>query len=456
MKFVEHNNLGETLQAMKAENKIPPLYYQHPVVLKYGAESEPIFPIALYMDGVATTRKEGVLAITMQNLCTSHRHLLGLFRKSRMCRCGCRGWCTLWSITRWSHSQCIALADGCFPSSRHGGGEWKVSDDLRRSFAERPLGFRGAICQVRGDWAEFSKTWGFASWQTSASPCLFCSCNRATMLSELREASAAGLPWAENDMGKYELSCNGSEIRRTLSAEQGRRVLLALYFDRRQTGSHGRSLMIDLPELGLEKGDRLEPSESIPFPTQFDLTDQWPVVATFWRCAVETWVKHRNPLMDPTLGITLDIICVDNLHTMALGIYKNFVTFALWACIKADVYHVGAMYSDAEKDEISVLRMAAELKRFYGECRQTHRDDPLSEIGDLELKTLGSRASPSLHAKGAETEGLLAFCVVLLQAHSGNLPGGGHLLASAVALHSFHGLLHKSKHNPTAVEAQDP
>jgi hypothetical protein len=275
------------------------------------------------------------------------------------------------------------------------------------------------------------------------------------MLAELRSSNALELPWALNDMRKYDISCRGSEIRSTLSAEQGRQVLLALYYDRRPTGSRGRSLMIDLPLLRLEKGDRLEPCPAIPFPTQFDLHDQWPVQAVFWRCSAESWAKHRSPLMDPAIGITLDVICIDNLHTMALGIYKNFVTFALWSCLRGDIYQVGQMYADVEKDEISVLRMASELKRFYKEFKRGNPHAPLSEIGDLDLKVLGSRASPSLHAKGAETEGLLAFVVFVLRLHSHILPSGGLLLAAAEALNEFQIKLRESSHNPLPRESQD-
>jgi hypothetical protein len=453
--FVEVVGLAGTLERMKADNKLPPLYYDHPVVLNHRDESAPIFPLALYMDGVATTNKEAVLAVTIQNLCTGRRHLLGLFRKSRMCRCGCRTWCSLWSLMHWLHWQCSALEQGCFPSQRHDGSDWKTSDELRRSFSGSALGFRGAICQVRGDWAEFSKTWGFASWQTNANPCLFCECTSDDMLSQLRSANALELPWTLRNMAGYDLCCRGTEVRVTLSAEQGRRVLHALYYDRRKIGSRGRCLLVDLPELGLQKDDRLEPSLAIPFPSQFDLHDRWPVVAVIWRTSAEKWAKHRNPLLDSALGITLDVICVDNLHTMALGIYKNFVTFALWACIKHDVYEVGAMYSDAEKDEIGSLRMAAELHQFYIQFKRAHGGSALSEIGDFCLKTLGSRASPSLHAKAAETEGLLSFCVVLLQKYSALMPSGGHWLAAATALDNFKLLLSTSKHNPTAREAQD-
>ncbi len=99
--------------------------------------------------------------------------------------------------------------------------------------------------------------------------------------------------------------------------------------------------------------------------------------------------------------------------------------------------------------------MASELQVFYREFKRDHPNDALSEIGDLDLKVLGSRSSPSLHANGAETEGLLAFCMYVLRLHSHMLQSGSLLPAAAEALNNFQILLRKSSHNPSAKEAQD-
>ena len=69
-----------------------------------------VVPCALYMDGVKYTRSVGpkqdsMLGITVYNIATGRRHLVTTVAKRDLCRCGCRGYCTTFSIfefIRWS------------------------------------------------------------------------------------------------------------------------------------------------------------------------------------------------------------------------------------------------------------------------------------------------------------------------------------------------------------------
>ena len=106
----------------------PSLYHQNPIVRE---SSEPVLPLALYLDGVPTTKRDGCLGVWIYNLVTQRRHLLVVLRKSTMCRCGCRKWDSLhvvWAYLRWT---CKAMARGLFPSSRHDNLEWKAADHER-------------------------------------------------------------------------------------------------------------------------------------------------------------------------------------------------------------------------------------------------------------------------------------------------------------------------------------
>jgi hypothetical protein len=449
-----NTDVSAKLQSMKEQGNLPALYWDHPVVMRYGHLPEPIIPLSLYMDGVSTTKKDSVLAVTIQNICTGRRHLVALFRKSRMCRCGCGQWCSAHTIMAWLHWQFQALAAGLFPVTKHAG-DWGEADEVRRSLAGKSLHFRGALCQIRGDWAEFAKTYGFCTWGAAVSPCFLCNADMETMMSEIRLATSDELPWKLNDMSSYEEAARRCEIRVTLTEAQGRAVLTALFFDRRRDGGRGRSLLRDLLALNLRAGDRLEPSAEIPFPSQFELHTSWPVRAVFWRRTEESDIRHRNPLLDRRLGIDLDKFCIDTLHTMALGIYKNFVVFALWECLVHDVFQVGHMYGDKERDELSAMRMAHELKAFYDAFKAQHPEDALSVLNDFDIKTLGSRGKPTLHAKGAETEGLLLFTESLLGTFAAGMPQGGFLLQAARALCRFRQLLAASVYNPSVAQKQD-
>ena len=58
--------------------------------------STDVHPSALYVDHVgSTTKRDGVVGFFIYSLVTQRRHLRVAVRKSDLCRCGCRGWCSL-------------------------------------------------------------------------------------------------------------------------------------------------------------------------------------------------------------------------------------------------------------------------------------------------------------------------------------------------------------------------
>ena len=104
-------------------------YKTHPAVLARRDGDSLIYPVALYMDGVRYSRQVGpgrmqsVLLFTVYNLLTMRRHLLGIFHKSYLCKCGCRGFCSLYPFLlflKWSFAAGLA---GICPDSAHDG-DW--------------------------------------------------------------------------------------------------------------------------------------------------------------------------------------------------------------------------------------------------------------------------------------------------------------------------------------------
>ena len=109
--------LGETLRQTTAMGEWPPAYYKHPVV--QASAPGTVSPLCLYLDGVVFAKKDSVLGLWCFNLQTGVRHLLAGLRRTEMCKCGCRGWCTLhpiFSVLAWSFK---ALCEGTFPAARH-------------------------------------------------------------------------------------------------------------------------------------------------------------------------------------------------------------------------------------------------------------------------------------------------------------------------------------------------
>jgi hypothetical protein len=100
-----HDMLAEAIRT----DVLPPMYYQHPVVKASGGKA---VPLMLYADGVPVTKNESVLGFWTYNILTMNRHLVCCIRKSRMCSCGCKGWCTLWAVFNWLQWSCMAMALG--------------------------------------------------------------------------------------------------------------------------------------------------------------------------------------------------------------------------------------------------------------------------------------------------------------------------------------------------------
>ena len=153
-----------------------------------------VFPLSLYIDGVPVTRRDGLLILTVTNLATSRSWLLAAVKKSAMCKCGCRGWCSLWSIMNWVHWCLESLATGLLPSKRSDGTDFWPQEEQRQKQAGQS-GPLGCLLQLRGDWAEFAHTLGFPSWSTKLAPCPFCQCVRDNMFSLLPQCSASNSPW---------------------------------------------------------------------------------------------------------------------------------------------------------------------------------------------------------------------------------------------------------------------
>ena len=185
-------------------------------------------------------------------------------------------------------------------------------------------------------------------------------------------------------------------------------------------------MYLDLPKFGLMKGDRLEPSRSLPdIGAGFDNLNTFPVIVLFWRTRNETIAKHRNPLFDDGLGINpYRTLAIDALHDIHLGVMGRFVVVSLWALLEADVFDTkeGTLPGMLQ---MGIQAMKAALWHHYRErreaCKTTGRKYTITEMGTLTVKMLGERDHPKLRAKATQTKGLLPFVLELLGAHQEKL-----------------------------------
>ena len=164
---------------------------------------------------------------------------------------------------------------------------------------------------------------------------------------------------------------------------------------------------------------------------------EFPCHLMFWRAREEGLTRHRNPLFSKRTFITIENLCVDEMHTVHLGVFQSYVATALWALIKEDVWGLRAGLSEEAAHQRSALRLGRELFEWYTMETQRRPDKPLYELTDFAMETLGSKDSPKLGAKAAETGTLLEFAADLCKMCYVNLQAGAALTKAGEALVTY-------------------
>ena len=142
----------------------------------------------------------------------------------------------------------------------------------------------------------------------------------------------------------------------------------------------------------------------------------FPIIVTFWRRSNETRVRHRCPLFDTALGITLVTIAIDSLHCMNLGVCKEYCMHLIWELILVNAFGV-EYHGLMELVELSCMVIKSLLLSWYGR----NVDDSFTKVQDFSAAMIGRRNSRCLNTKAAETKGVLFFLVDYLQEHAANL-----------------------------------
>ena len=104
--------LNTSMRTAIANNEMSPAYYEHPVVVANPGRL--VHAYSIFVDGVPFTAHDGAIGFFCQNMVSGVRHCCAVIRKSKVCKCGCRGWCTLWCIFEWLHNSIANLAAGVF------------------------------------------------------------------------------------------------------------------------------------------------------------------------------------------------------------------------------------------------------------------------------------------------------------------------------------------------------
>jgi hypothetical protein len=411
-------------------------YTQHPLVKSEPAGS--VLPLGIYIDGVKYHSRDSTIGFWAINLLTSRRHLLACLPKRELCRCGCHGWCSLFPVLAFVEWTFAAMVAGFYPQEAHDG-PWKLGS-IRAGQSGESLGFRGVPIILKGDWAEFAGTLGFRSWMHHAHPCFRCfaTAGEGGSLSRTTGISVLDAPWQKKTMDDYEQACADAEIVVTVrNARQLGQIVDNLSYDKRRVGGAGRCLTQDLPTFLLKKGERLEPSLESPNVAAVDSRTDFPFELVFWRISSEGLCRHRCPIFSRRSGITPESICIDELHTLHLGVFQDYIGAVVWALFDTDVWNMREGLTDDSYHQKAALRLKAELFAWYRKTRKLNPEKPLYQMGDLQLTMLGTRDKPGISAKAAESGTLLAFAFDLAKLYRLVLPHGSALVGAGEALMKY-------------------
>lgn len=411
---------------------LPKVYTEHPIVIQNAGSETPVIPVALFVDAVPYALNDSVLGYWGINVLSGERFLYAVARKKHSCRCGCRGFCSYdvhARITEWSVE---AMSKGVYPASRHDGRPWQVNDSARASLAGTPMPCKFAVIYVKGDWAEFSHTLGYASWNDGVRPCFACTAHGPDM-HIVSGNSPEGLRWHTDGPGDVDKACTACEIRVHVNTVGMRdRIAGKLRYDKRPGGALGRALCVDLPEYGLHTDDRLEPSRTLADVGTFDEATV-PIIVTFWRRSNERQCRHRCRIFRGDLGTDpAHVLALDTLHTLYLGVMVCFCKVAIWALLLSGVYGSKGAAGDALDNNMLAMRTA--LMAFYCDHKQLFPADNLTQVGEWLPSMVGSKTDPRCKTKGAETWGILLFVIAELRKHASKIENHIRLLRAGESL----------------------
>ena len=311
------------------------------------------------------------------------------------------------------------VAAGAFPQHRHDTTTFNPDEPHRRTAASKQLRHKFACLYFKGDWMEYITTMGLASWKTTLAPCPWCKATtRPESLFCTDGYKPNSFPHDRRDHLDYERACRHCEILVTVADDETHyNIKGALFYGRRKSGARGRALRHEIPSLSFCNGDRLAPFSGLRDIAGFEQCRP-PFVCLFWRRSLETSVRRRNPLFSLAIGLTINSLCVDILHTVHLGVLARYISFCWWQlCLSNSFGLVGPTENELVSRSVDVIRL--ELFRWYKTYRrQSHDHALLTELEDLQVKHLGDKGNLTLKVKGAATRPLLPFTLWLLR----NLP----------------------------------
>ena len=422
------------------EAERPPTYMRHDVRKKNGDKA---WPMGYFSDYVPHTKRDSFLVFYFSNLITGIRYLMCVLRKSDLCRCGCKGFCTLGAVLRivaWSLNQ-VAL--GLHPSYNHLNEPLDPDRFDLRGF-ELAEGHCGALCEARMDLEECCNAMGFQRWSTLERPCFCCDCTQEDLHNYPERVEASR--WHRRDAITYNQDCRRAIMVRIVSTVETLRSLIReLKFDGRTQGFVGLCLMHDFIELNLPRGSRL--LEQGPVRDLHDLDhlfSELPVTLAFVNSNGDHGLNFITPIFW-IIGFTIDCLCLDVMHIMDLGITQWIEGAVFMRLLLNNFCQSVRTFSELRlKDNLIFVRRL--MYKYYQTLPKTRGS--MSAIGKLSLKMLGDQQNPRLSAKAAESRNLAPLLVQLCKEYRIYLGLNGNFLeAACTELNQFYIILKSERRN---------
>ena len=446
----------ESLRHKLRNNSLPKSFSEHEVCTGHARgdrhdQATLNVPVGMYIDGVPTVAGDSTIGFWLFSQITGFRSLCVVLRKRALCKCGCLGWCSLWSVLEYFRWSLTHAAQATWPLRTQEGKSWPPgSFDAGR--AGQPMHYRLVLSEIKSDWAEWASTLALPSWQSAQYPCPMCFCCRDDWM-QFERCSCERLPWGDTCGDDFERAAAMCEVQVVITtARQHQDLRACLAYDKRSSGARGRCLTCDMPTHGLRKGDRLEPSRACPDTGPgFDelCSGPFPLHLTFWRRSQETSLRHRNPLLCIP-GVTIRLFRIDVLHVLFTGgaPVQRFSGCVLWDLINRNVWDVVGLWAET-RDANCLHRARAELMAWYKEMRAVGLD--VSELNDLTLAMLGPKSDPHMSVKGMEARWLARFCLQLLErySHKSCRDSSRRLLSAGRALEVLISTMNAAPANPS-------
>ena len=170
----------------------------------------------------------------------------------------------------------------------------------------------------------------------------------------------------------------------------------------------------------------------------------------FWRPSLETFARHRNPLLSVETGVTLQSFGVDWLHCLSMGLFPHALGYLIRELIDANAWQVRA--ASKQREEMSIVQLRASLFDWYPHEESEGRRP--SRLQALTPGMLGPADRPFLAVQGGICNGVLRFADArLLDSHGACL--GPRLAHWRTCMSSLVWMLEVCRRNARTVDDSD-